>query len=112
MIRSTSNIIAAPPPAAGEVNQLAALMGDPESITFKAIMNPGDVLDPGVVNGRAWRGMELPSANGHATARSIAKAYAALARGGEIDGYRVLTPASIERCYTEQSFGIDEVIKQ
>lgn len=108
----TTDIIAAPPPGPGEVNPLAALMADPESITFKAIMNPGAVLDPNVVNGRAWRGMELPSANGHATARSIARAYAALARGGEIDGYRVLTPASIERCYTEQSFGMDEVLKQ
>jgi len=107
-----SNIIPSPPPKPGEVNQLAAIMADPESITYKAIMNPGAVLAPDVVNSRAWRGMELPSANGHATARSLAKAYAALARGGEIDGYRVLTPASIERCYTEQSFGIDEVLKQ
>lgn len=108
----TSNIIPSPPPKPGEVNPLAALMADPESITFKAIMNPGAVLAPEVVNSRAWRAMELPSANGLATARSIAKAYAALARGGEIDGYRVLTPASIERCYTEQSFGMDEVLKQ
>jgi CubicO group peptidase (beta-lactamase class C family) len=108
----TSNIIPSPPPGPGEVNPLAALMADPESITFKAIMNPGAVLAPDVVNSRAWRGMELPSANGHATARSIAKAYAALARGGEIDGYRVLTPGSITRCYTEQSFGMDEVLKQ
>jgi len=108
----TANIIPAPPPRAGEVNPLAALMSDPESITFKAIMNPGAVLAPEVVNSRAWRGMELPSANGHATARSIAKAYAALACGGELDGYRLLTPASIERCYTEQSFGMDEVLKQ
>ncbi|HLI79584.1 MAG TPA: serine hydrolase domain-containing protein [Candidatus Binataceae bacterium] len=108
----TSNIIPSPPPKPGETNPLAALMADPESITFKAIMNPGAVLAPDVVNSRAWRGMELPSANGHATARSIAKAYAALARGGEIDGYLVLTPASIKRCYTEQSFGMDEVLKQ
>ena len=108
----TSNIIPAPPPGPGEVNSLAELLTDPESVSFKAIMNPGAVLDPNVVNSRAWRGMELPSANGHATARSIARAYAALARGGEIDGYRVLSPASIERCYTEQSFGMDEVLKQ
>jgi len=107
-----SNIVPAPPPKSGETNPLLALLADPESMTYKAIMNPGAVLAPEVVNSRAWRGMELPSANGHATARSIAKAYAALARGGEIDGYRVLTPASIERCHTEQSFGMDEVMKQ
>jgi len=107
----TAEMIPAPPPPPGAPNPFAEMMGDPESITAKAIMNPGAVLDPGVVNSRAWRAMELPSANGHATARSLARAYAALARGGEIDGYRVLTPASIERCYTEQSYGPDEVLK-
>ena len=33
------------------MNPLAALMADPESVTFKAIMNPGAVLDP---NGAGW----------------------------------------------------------
>jgi CubicO group peptidase (beta-lactamase class C family) len=108
----TANMIPAPPPPPGTPNAFAELLSDPESITYKAIMNPGAVLAPNVVNSRAWRAMELPSANGHATARAIARAYAALARGGEIDGYRLLTPASIERCCTEQSFGMDEVLKQ
>lgn len=81
-------------------------------ISYKAIANPLNVLDMKVVNGRAWRAMELPSANGHATARSLARVYGALGRGGEIDGYRVLTNDSIARCYTEQSNGMDEVLKR
>lgn len=107
----TAEIIPAPPPKPGEANAFAELISNPESITAKAIMNPDNVVDPRVVNSRAWRGCELPSANGHATARSIARAYSALARGGEVDGYRVLTPQSIVRCYTEQSYGMDEVLK-
>ena len=35
--------------------------------------------------------------------------YGALARGGELDGVRILSPAQIERCLIEQSSGIDAV---
>ena len=106
----TAEIIGAPPPKPGETNQMMEMLRDPESMSAKAITNPpiNVVLD---ANSREWRAMELPSANGHATARSIARAYGAVARGGEIDGYRVLTPESIVRCYTEQSRGVDLVMK-
>ena len=33
-------------------------------------------------------------------------------RGGEIDGYRVLTTDAVARAYTEQSSGMDEVLKR
>ena len=33
-----------------------------------------------------------PAANGHTTARSLARMYGALARGGEVDGVRLLSP--------------------
>jgi CubicO group peptidase (beta-lactamase class C family) len=100
-----------PPPPPGEVNPTMELMRNPESIASKAISNPPVVvIDPAVVNSRAFRAMELPSANGHATARSLARVYGALGRGGEIDGVRVLTPESIERARTEESCGLDEVL--
>lgn len=106
----TAEIIGAPAPEHGETNLMMEMLRDPESMTAKAIINPPiDIVAD--ANTRAWRGMELPSANGHATARSIARVYGALARGGEIDGYRVLTPESIVRCYTEQSSGMDLVMK-
>ncbi|MGO9451862.1 MAG: serine hydrolase domain-containing protein [Candidatus Binataceae bacterium] len=106
----TAEIIGAPPPKPGEPNLMAEMFRDPESMSAKAIMNPPiDIVTD--ANTRAWRAMELPSANGHATARSLARVYGALARGGEIDGYRVLTPESIVRCYTEQSKGVDAVMK-
>lgn len=43
-----------------------------------AYMNPPGATGIGTVNSDAWRGAELPSANLHASARGIAKVYAAL----------------------------------
>ena len=108
--RRTADIIGAPPPKPGQSNPMMEMLRDPESMSAKAIANPPiDIV--GDANTRAWREMELPSANGHATARSLARVYGALGRGGEVDGFRVLTPASIVRCYTEQSRGMDLVMR-
>lgn len=38
----------------------------------------------------------IPSANGHFTARALARMYAALANGGAIDGVRLVSPERIE----------------
>ena len=46
-----------------------------------------------------------PAANGHATARSLARVYGAAARGGEIDGVHVLNPETIDQGIVEQSGG-------
>ena len=107
----TAEMIAAPPPAPGQPNIFAEVLNNPESVTAKAFGNPPLMFKPGLVNTREWRAAELPAANGHATARALARLYGALARGGEVvDGYRVLTPKSITQCHTEQSSGPDEVL--
>ncbi len=84
----------------------------PESVTAKAFTNPFTMLVPGMLSSRAWRGGEVPSVNGHATARSIAKLYGALACGGAdvASGARVLSRESIARCHGERSVGLDEVL--
>jgi CubicO group peptidase (beta-lactamase class C family) len=102
-----AEVIAAPPPPAGQPNPFAAV--DPESMSAKAVNNPKGAMRLGTVNSRAWRGAEVPAANGHTNARALARFYGALACGGELDGVRVLSPAQIERCYQEQSNGIDAV---
>ncbi|MQA09070.1 MAG: serine hydrolase [Pseudonocardiaceae bacterium] len=46
-----------------------------------------------------WQAAELPAVNGHGTARSLARMYAALACEGELDGVRLLSGrAAVERC--------------
>jgi len=95
-----AELIGAPPPPPGKPDQIAEMASDPESVTFKAIANPRPVVDPALVNSREWRGAEVPAANGHATARSLAALYGALASGGKVNGYSVLTQESIKRAHT------------
>ena len=105
-----ADLIDAPPPPANAPNVLGEMAADPEGVTFKAIANPRPVVDASLINSREWRGAEIPAANGHATARALATLYGALATGGSLNGYRVLTPDSIKRGYTEQSYGVDAVL--
>jgi CubicO group peptidase (beta-lactamase class C family) len=104
-----AELIAAPPPPPGQPNPLAA-NDDPESITMKAINNPPGALRVSTVNSRPWRAAEIPAANGHTNARAVARFYGALACGGELDGVRVMSPAQIQRCHEEQSYGPDAVM--
>src|SRR5712692_9067868 len=105
-----ADTISAPPPTPGEPNVFAEMLKDPESVSAKAITNPPSLMLPTTSNSRAWRGAEIPAANGHATARALARIYGALARGGEIDGIRILSARRIGRCYVEQSKGMDAVL--
>ena len=104
-------ITAVPPaPPDAEPNLFKIMRTQPESLTAKAFLNPPIYLIPDVANTPEWRRAELPSSNGHGTARSVARFYSALASGGAIDGIKVLSPESIERCRTEHSRGPDEVL--
>lgn len=103
-----AEMIPAPPPPPGVPSPFAAVTERPESLAAKVFGNP--LLRPGEVNTRAWRAAEIPAANGHGTARGLARVYGALACGGTIDGVRVLGPQAIERANTEQVFGTDAVL--
>jgi CubicO group peptidase (beta-lactamase class C family) len=59
-------------------------------------------------NSRACRGAEIPAANGHANARSLATMYGALARGGELGGERLLSTEAVERAARLQVDGVEE----
>ena len=103
-------MIQSPPPPPGQMNIFQYAMDHPASVTARTFNNPPTALKLSAVNGRAWRGAEIPAANGHTTARALARLYGALADGGQIDSVRVLSPAAISRCYTEESAGNDEVL--
>ncbi|HEY6298346.1 MAG TPA: serine hydrolase domain-containing protein [Candidatus Binatus sp.] len=106
----TGDMIAMPPPGPGEPNLFAEVMKNPESVAFKAFMNPPGGMRPGLVNTREWRAAEIPAANGHTTARSLAKLYGVLARGGELDGVRVMSKEQVAKCSIEQSNGPDALL--
>lgn len=57
-----------------------------------------------------WRRMEIPSANGHATAEALAKLMGALANDGWLDGEMILTPAVILEAARQRISGKELVI--
>lgn len=63
-----------------------------------------------VLVGAAMMDAEVPSANGFFTARSLGRMYAMLAGGGELDGVRLLSPATVAAASTVQSHGLDLVL--
>jgi CubicO group peptidase (beta-lactamase class C family) len=101
----------APPPAPGEFNLFEYATKNRDSLTAKVFLNPSNGLSSEVVNSRAWRGAEIPAANGHTTARALARLYGALACGGAVDGMRAMAPEAIANCYHEEFYGTDEVLK-
>lgn len=87
---------------------------DPTTVSGAAFNNPQMKMDPKNMeaNSREWRLAEIPAANGHGTARSIAKLYGALAIGGSKDGVHVLNPETIELARQTESDGKDLVLGQ
>jgi CubicO group peptidase (beta-lactamase class C family) len=81
---------------------------DSESLLGKVMGNPP--LRPELANTRAWRAAEIPAANGHGNARSVARVMAALACGGTLDGVRLLGRDTIERAIVEQRYEKDLVL--
>jgi CubicO group peptidase (beta-lactamase class C family) len=61
-------------------------------------------------NSEALRATSIPAANGMFTARSLARMYACLAAGGELDGVRLMSQGTIERAGAEQNRGAGRVI--
>jgi len=97
------------PVARGQKDALATLATqDRESVTAAAFNNPRQRR--GTVNSEAWRRAELPAANGHGDARSLAKVYGILVARGEHDGVRVLSEEWVRRARSEQAFGKDAVL--
>ncbi|HEY1961004.1 MAG TPA: serine hydrolase domain-containing protein [Rhizomicrobium sp.] len=60
-----------------------------------ALTNPEQSAE--APNARAWRAAEIPAANGQANAMGLARLYAMLAGGGELDGARLLSRDAVER---------------
>ncbi|MFE2055321.1 serine hydrolase domain-containing protein [Streptomyces sp. NPDC059446] len=79
--------------------------GDPASLTRRAF----GAIDPFPdENAPAYRAAELPASNGVATARGLARCYAAMI--GEVDGHRLFAPATLTLARTEESAGPDRVL--
>jgi CubicO group peptidase (beta-lactamase class C family) len=79
---------------------------------YNAYFNPGGLSGGGIINEPAWRSAEIPSANAHASARGVARVYAALAAGGTLDGTRVVDAAALADATAEHVYGHDLVLER
>jgi CubicO group peptidase (beta-lactamase class C family) len=78
---------------------------------YNVYFNPSRLSGAGgLVNTPQWRRAEIPSANGHATARGLARIYEALARWGELDGSRIAEKEIVKEMIKEQAYGEDVVL--
>ncbi|MFF9687343.1 serine hydrolase domain-containing protein [Streptomyces sp. NPDC014623] len=101
-----------PPPAEGSgalrtrpKRSVVEAYADPSSLTRRAF----GAIDPFPdENAPAYRAAELPASNGIATARGLARCYAAMI--GEVDGHRLFAPATLTLARTEESTGPDRVL--
>jgi CubicO group peptidase (beta-lactamase class C family) len=64
-----------------------------------------------VFNGRAVQQAAIPGSGGIMSARGLARMYAMLAGGGELDGVRIVSPAALARATELQSYELDEIYR-
>lgn len=97
-----------PPADAGMRGLLERLMG-PDTESGRAFGTPSSLFRYDAMwNTRALRACELPSSNGIATARAIARLYAATI--GEVAGIRLLAPSTVAAMSRVVSDGRDRIL--
>jgi CubicO group peptidase (beta-lactamase class C family) len=97
---------------AGEAVSFDASKRSGQDMVMLGYFNPPGYSGSGVVNTAEWRAAQVPSTNLHATARGVARLYAALAAGGTIDGVRVLDGGMLAEATSLQSEGWCPVLER
>ncbi len=88
------------------LNRMAGLPFDPHLMQEALLVpNAGDVLF-----GREILDAEVPAANGCFTARSLARVYAMLAGGGQLEGVRLMSRERVARAAEVQTKAPDRVL--
>jgi CubicO group peptidase (beta-lactamase class C family) len=77
-----------------------------ERMVMLGYVNPRGFSGHGTVNTPEWRRAEIPSTNGHASARGVARFYAGILEG------RVLSPSTIAELCAPQADGHDLVLER
>ncbi len=90
-----------PPPADLDALQLS-------QIGVRSLSNP--VITAETSTEEWWRRAEIPAANGHGNARSVAMIQSLISCHGEARGVKLLSPEGVEALFEEQSNGDDLVL--
>jgi len=93
-----------PPPMPFDLDAM-----DPDSVAIKTFTGP---LGADATNTWTdkWKSAEVPAANGHGNAKSVARVQSILTSGGGVDGVRLLSTSTIDQIFKEQSYGVDLVL--
>jgi CubicO group peptidase (beta-lactamase class C family) len=95
------SVVIPPPPM-----DLSAMQ--PTEMIIRAATNPP--LDATYPSHRWWRAAEIPAANGHGNARSVALVQSIIAGRGETRGTRLCSEAGVDRVFDEQILGTDLIL--
>ena len=94
-----------------DLHRIVDVIPNPGSATFNAMKVPDSNIGrawrvipdtPDFFNSLEFRKAVFASGNGHGNAAAMARIYALLAEGGELDGVRLVSPTLIEKAKTTQ----------
>ena len=81
---------------------------NPSELAIRAMTNPP--IDATYPRHAWWRRCEIPAANGHGNARSVAAVQSIVAGRGEARGVRLLSDEGCDRIFNEQIHGTDLIL--
>jgi CubicO group peptidase (beta-lactamase class C family) len=84
------------------------LPGDPLSLRARTLSSPP--INPLTPAKRWWRAAEIPAANGHGNARSVALVQQIIANNGHANGHRFVSEATLDRVFHPMTAGTDLVL--
>ncbi len=98
------------PPRRDHTDDPLGTGGTPDALALarRALLSSGPVEAAPLE--RWWRAAEIPAANGHGNARSVARIQSVITGRGESGGVRLLSQAGVERLFEQQAKGIDLVL--
>lgn len=97
-------------PIAGD-DIFSRAFADPDSLTFKSFCSPRGLPSVASMNSTEARLTAFPAFGGIGTASALAKFYAMLANGGEIEGRRYFQPESLQWMIEPLVCGPDKVFQ-
>lgn len=97
------SIVITPPPL--DASQLGI---SENSVAYKSYTGP--LLDATYPQHRWWRAAEIPAANGHGNARSVALVQSIIAGRGQARGHRFFREVTGDVIFQSQAHGIDQVL--
>ena len=97
------SLVIPPPPL--DASQLGI---SENSVAYKSYTGP--LLDATYPQHRWWRAAEIPAANGHGNARSVALVQSIIAGRGQARGHRFFSEVTGDVIFQSQAHGIDQVL--